>query len=397
MTDASNSNAGMGGSAVRFTSWNVKGLRGLVKRTRIFAHLKKLNTGIAFLQETHMVTADHNKLRKSWVGQVYHSNFNTRARGTAIIFHKNIQFTLTESISDPQGRFIILTGLLYYIPVILACVYAPNWDDVSFVNKLISALPSMNSHHLILGGDMNCVMDPVLDRSSSRSVSSSRMARALSTFMNEAGCIDPWRFFYPHNKEFSYFSHVHHSYSRIDYFFMDKTLLPAVKSTEYSAIVESDHSPLLLDLCFSLNRTERPSWRLDPTLLADDSFCSLISTAIDNFLQTNRSDSISPSLLWETLKAVIRGEILSYTATRNKTRRRMQEQLIDSIRDLDRRYSISPSPELYKERLGLQTQYNLLSTDKTEQHLLRSRGFIYEHGEKAGRLLAHQLKCRSAS
>lgn len=32
-----------------------------------------------------------------------------------------------------------------------------------------------------------------------------------------------------------------------------------------------------------------------------------------------------------------------------------------------------------------------------EQFLLRSRGFTYEHGEKAGRLLAHQLKCRAAA
>ena len=42
-------------------------------------------------------------------------------------------------------------------------------------------------------------------------------------------------------------------------------------------------------------------------------------------------------------------------------------------------------------------QYNLISTQETEQYLLRSQGFIYEHGEKAGCLLAHQLKCRSAA
>ena len=29
--------------------------------------------------------------------------------------------------------------------------------------------------------------------------------------------------------------------------------------------------------------------------------------------------------------------------------------------------------------------------------LLKSRGYAYEHGEKAGRLLAHQLKAESVS
>lgn len=47
--------------------------------------------------------------------------------------------------------------------------------------------------------------------------------------------------------------------------------------------------------------------------------------------------------------------------------------------------------------MDLQTQYNLLSTEITECLLLKSQGYIYEHGDNAGRLLAHQLKCRSAS
>lgn len=64
---------------------------------------------------------------------------------------------------------------------------------------------------------------------------------------------------------------------------------------------------------------------------------------------------------------------------------------------VDAQYSVSPSPELYKRKLDLQTHYNLLSTEKTERPLLKSRGYVYERGNKAGRLLAHQLKCRSAS
>lgn len=119
MTDTSNGNANIGGSAVRFTSWNVKGLRGPVKRAKIFAHLKKLKTEIAFLQETHLITADHIKLKKTWVGQIHHSHFNTKARGAAILIHKKIQFTLDESISDPQGLFIIVTGSLFNTQVIL--------------------------------------------------------------------------------------------------------------------------------------------------------------------------------------------------------------------------------------------------------------------------------------
>lgn len=79
-----------GGSAILFISWNVKGMNGPNKRACIFAHLKKLNTEIAFLQEIHLQIADHMRLRKPWIGQVFHFHFNSKARGTVILIHKNI-------------------------------------------------------------------------------------------------------------------------------------------------------------------------------------------------------------------------------------------------------------------------------------------------------------------
>lgn len=209
-----------GGSKVRFVSWNVKGLNGPTKRGKIFAHLKKLKSEIIYLQETHLCSSDHLRLKKSWVGQIFHSNFNSKERGTAILINKNIQFMSSSVIADPQGRYIIVSGSLYHVPVLLVNVYAPNWDDVSFINKLISLLPDLNSHLLIFGGDINCVMDPSLDRSNPKSLSNSKMAQALSTFMDQVGSVDPLRFLFPHSKVYSYFSQVHHSYSRIDYFFL---------------------------------------------------------------------------------------------------------------------------------------------------------------------------------
>lgn len=153
-----------GGSAVRFTSWNVKGLNGPVKRGKILSHIKNLKTDIAFLQETHLRSSDQLRLKKHWVGQIFHSSFNTKARGTAVRMHKRIQFTSSSFISDPQGRYVIVSGQLFHIPVLLVNIYAPNWD-AGFVQRVVCQLPDLNTRLLILGGDFNCVMDPNLDRS----------------------------------------------------------------------------------------------------------------------------------------------------------------------------------------------------------------------------------------
>lgn len=138
---ADSSKATSGGSAVKFISWNVKGLNGPVKRGRIFSHLKNLKTDIAFLQNSYQL-----RLKKQWVGQIFNSSFNTRAWGTAIIIHKIIQFIPSNFISDPQGRYVIVSDQLFHVPVLLVNLYAPNWDDAGFVQRLVCQLPDLNNH-----------------------------------------------------------------------------------------------------------------------------------------------------------------------------------------------------------------------------------------------------------
>ena len=167
-------------------------MNGPVKRTRIFAHLKNLKSDIMFLQETQK--AEQNRLRKPWIGQMYHSNFDTRARGVAILVSKKNLFTSSNVVSDLGGKYVIVTGTLFQVPVLLVNVYAPNWDNIEFMNKVFSLIPNLNTHRLIFGGDLNCVVDPLLDRSSSRLSPLSKMSKALSSFMTNNGCIDPWRY-----------------------------------------------------------------------------------------------------------------------------------------------------------------------------------------------------------
>lgn len=63
------------------------------------------------------------------MGHLYHSKFSARARGAAILIHRSIPFELADVLSDPNGRYIIITGKLRDVSVIMANIYAPNWDD----------------------------------------------------------------------------------------------------------------------------------------------------------------------------------------------------------------------------------------------------------------------------
>lgn len=89
------------------------------------------------------------------------------------------------------------------------------------------------------------------------------MAEAWAMFMEENRYVDPWRFYNPSAKEFSFFSNVHQTFSRIDYFFLDSSLVSEVKSVEYLAIVISDHTPLTLEIHFPNYLRDRPPWKFN--------------------------------------------------------------------------------------------------------------------------------------
>lgn len=139
--------------------------------------------------------------------------------------------------TDRGGRFVVVTDSLYNVSLILANIYAPNWDDVSFIKSFLTNLPNLSTHKLILGGDFNCVLHPTMDRSSKTPYNITKSAMFINTFLETYKFSDPWHFLYPNLKQFSFFSPVHRSYSRIDYFLIDEKLLTSVIDCKYESII----------------------------------------------------------------------------------------------------------------------------------------------------------------
>lgn len=60
-------------------------------------------------------------------------------------------------------------------------------------------------------------------------------------------------------------------------------------------------------------------------------------------------------------------------------------------------YMPHPRPQIYKECLSLQSEFDILMTRRTTDLLPRARSTYFEHGNKASRLLAHQLRKAASS
>ena len=156
------------------------------------SRLQQMQVDVAFLSETHLRQASVSGLQRGWVSQVFHSKFDARARGVAILINKNIAFQPTEVISDPNGRYIIVTGQIFVNKIILVNVYAPNCDNSTFFRKMFMTIPKIDNGFLILGGDFNLVLNSTLDGSSNVTQNLSRSAKVVTDFMDQCGLSDNW-------------------------------------------------------------------------------------------------------------------------------------------------------------------------------------------------------------
>lgn len=341
------------GRNINFVSWNVKGMNNTVKASKVITHLQELKGDICFLQETHLRKSEFPRIKKPWMGHLFHSRFSERARGVAIIIHRDIAFEPSSVISDPNGRYVMALGKLQNSPVVLASVYSPNWDDDKFISNFFSNIPNFTDHHIIVGGDFNQVQDIDLDRSSNKQTTLSKSATALKFHANQLGLTDPWRTMYPSRKTFSFFSHVHRSYTRIDFFLLDNRLLHDVLSCEYHSIVISDHAPVSLHIHFSQGRPPTKFWRFNSHLLSEPKFKDFVASQIQLFFEINDTQDTSTDILWESFKAYLRGQIISFISGFRKSERSKLKEISDEIQRLDAQYSIDSSDLLYKKRLQL--------------------------------------------
>lgn len=304
-------------------TWNIRGFRTQSKRLKVINHLTKLKADICFLQETHLTNAESEQLKFNQFNKIFSSTYNSKQRGVSILINNNCQFTLNQSIIDPNGRFIIITASINHTTYTLANIYGPNCDDPVFFNDLFNLLS--NSNNLIIAGDFNTVINPAVDRSSTSGNSRNwHSTEIIKQYMADYGLSDSWRMRNPGLREYSYSSSAHQCSSRIDLFIISNSLIPNISDNTIHSIVISDHAPVSLCIQTQAHIKTQTRWRFNTSLLEDPDFSTLIRREWTFYLKMNDSPDTSPSLLWEAGKAFIRGKIISYSSYKKKQQQQLE-------------------------------------------------------------------------
>uniref|UniRef100_A0A3P8TGQ6 exodeoxyribonuclease III n=1 Tax=Amphiprion percula TaxID=161767 RepID=A0A3P8TGQ6_AMPPE len=378
--------------SLKVISYNVKGLHSPIKRKKTLNQLRKINCQIAFLQEAHLSDIEHDKLKKSWADKVFYSSHQSgRRRGVSILIHRQVNFSSSLVHKDSEGRFILVNGSIDGTQVSLMNIYAPNEDIPGFISKIFTTILQHSTGILLLGGDFNCAMSQFTDRQPPSKASTPRMSKMLKYLSIESGLVDVWRSKHPKGRDFTYYSHRHSSYSRIDLFFTPKSEMHRIEGIKILPITLSDHAPL--QLIWDLgHRSKTKQWRLNASLLNDKDFLTLIKTELKNYLDINTSPEISPLTLWDCAKAYIRGCIISFASAKKKRRETKQTELEDKIKKLEQPHKRTPTSCLLDTLKQAHRDLNILLTEKIEANLRFTNQKYYENGNRASRLLALRLK-----
>lgn len=142
-------------------------------------------------------------------------------------------------------------------------IYAPNSRQIPWPKSILLKLESFRDGVTVVGGDLNLVLNPLIDSSSHKSVQSQRGIRSLLRALAKAHLIDIWCTMHPDSRDYTFYSSLHRSYQRLDYLFVSKEHLQLCSRAEMGSIILSDHAPIYLHMKSPLNHKPTSHWRFN--------------------------------------------------------------------------------------------------------------------------------------
>lgn len=161
-------------------------------------------------------------------------------------------------------------------------------DQARFLSSTFARLAFFGGPSVIIGGDFNVALSPSADTSTGKSSITTTSLSHIKSLLHSHHLVDVWRIHHPTDRDFSYFSIAHNSYSRLDYFLISQSLLDTPIQTSLGHALWSDHSSVYISFARPPQSRRGFSWRLNDNLLRDSVCIAEVTKAIKNV----RSDHI---------------------------------------------------------------------------------------------------------
>jgi exodeoxyribonuclease III len=248
---------------MKFISWNVNGLRACVGKD-FEVQFKTLNADFFCLQETKMQAGQLDLQFDGY--QSYWNYAEKRGYSGTAIYTRHTPLSVTYGMGidahDHEGRVITLEMNDFY----LVTVYTPNSQDelkrldyrMTWEDDFKTFLLALDARKpVIICGDMNVAhqeIDIKNPKTNRRNAGFTDEEREKMTVLLASGFTDTFRFMYPEEVTYSWWSYRFKARERntgwrIDYFLVSDRLKPQIADAKiHTDILGSDHCPVELDL-----------------------------------------------------------------------------------------------------------------------------------------------------
>ncbi|MBQ1305745.1 MAG: exodeoxyribonuclease III [Erysipelotrichales bacterium] len=247
----------------KFISWNVNGLRAILKKG-FLDEIKAMDADAVALQETKM---QEGQADVELEGYEKYWNYAERKgySGTALFVKEkplSVRYGIGVEEHDHEGRVITLEYPKYY----LVTVYVPNSGDglkrldyrMTFEDAFLKYLKDLEKDKpVIYCGDLNVAHEEIDIKNPKANIHNAGFTpeeRAKFDAVIGAGFIDTYRYLYPEKVEYSWWSYRFNARAnnagwRIDYFVVSDCLKNRIADAKiHTGIYGSDHCPVELDI-----------------------------------------------------------------------------------------------------------------------------------------------------
>ncbi len=105
------------------------------RKLKIFSQLKKLQADVVYYKR--LIDLPQLQISLKQLSFLMCSQpAITLGKGGSNLIHKNVNFTVLNTVIDPEGRFLIIKLSIFDKKLCIVSIYGPNVDDPLFLPRL---------------------------------------------------------------------------------------------------------------------------------------------------------------------------------------------------------------------------------------------------------------------
>ena len=356
---------------------NVRGIRNPKKRKSMFNWLNRHNSHIVFLPV--------DAWSKEWGGTFFANHGSNHSRGILIGIKNTIDLKSVKVYDDSKGRLlgvkISVNDSLYY----LWNIYAPNDvnDRKHFLGNMIDVINDNSTDgHIIIGGDLNTVLNPELDKIGGTKPNPA-CANIINDYIVKQELVDIWRVKHGQDKRYTWKQNKPHILCALDYWFIPSIFDAATDFVKILTVPRTDHLAVHLRMSFESDNKGPNYWKFNNKWLSNEKFVSDILLMIDECIHTY-NESLSRAELWTLCTNYIRSFSMDFARGSEFSKKCIFSDIEQKLQEAYVNIAKYPNDDMSKVNFNnLKFQYEILNEHFMKGIQIRSKEKWIEEGEKS--------------